>query len=463
MLDREEDLNAIIQRLKDTLSQRQPTPDREERDRRGSFESGVHESVEYAPSGNSPVSPNSLVLQKDKIIEALRFDLAESQIRLAEVDHRGGAQLQTLEQQLLELKMTNARLIEDNESFQLMLTSASLNGDFRGDYLSNAFSDPDPEPESNIKKVQGSPRNSMSLGLNLAEELGEIEEETADTEKVRKLEAETKQLREQNKAMSLYINNIIERILQHKDSEAILDKTTPLDVSEKPLPPKPQEEQPTGILQRTKSLATRKKSENTGSTGGGLWRSQSLHGQNRHQRSQSDAGAILGPPVVGNLYRGEGIITPRSNTFYGGITGEHYTRSSRPRDSSASVDSGVSDTNTTVSSVSSSSHPPAPMGPIAGNKLRPLTLVQKNVNNGVISPTLSGPRRISGDYMDHGDEGKSDKKQSKRGSWYVSSASSWNRSTDTDILARMGWFNRGKEEGAPGVAQSVVFEGKDVE
>jgi len=46
--------------------------------------------------------------------------------------------------------------------------------------------------------------------------------------------------------------------------------------------------------------------------------------------------------------------------------------------------------------------------------------------------------------MDHGDEGKNDKKQSKRGSW-------------------MGWFNRGKEEGAPGVAQSVVFEGKDVE
>jgi len=445
MLDREEDLNAIIQRLKDTLSQRQPTPDREERDRRGSFESSVHESVEYAPSGNTPVSPNSLVLQKDEIIEALRFDLAESQIRLAEVDHRGGAQLQTLEQQLLELKMTNARLIEDNESFQLMLTSASLNGDFRGDYLSNAFSDPDPEPESNvIKKVQGSPRNSMSLGLNLAEELGEIEEETADTEKVRKLEAETKQLKEQNKAMSLYINNIIERILQHKDSEAILDKTTPLDVSEKPLPPKPQEEQPTGILQRTKSLATRKKSENTGSTGGGLWRSQSLHGQNRHQRSQSDAGAILGSPIVGNLYRSEGMITPRSNTFYGGITGEHYTRSSRPRDSSASVDSGVSDTNTTVSSVSSSPHPPAPMGPIAGNKLRPLTLVQKNVNNGVISPTLSGPRRISGDYMDHGDEGKNDKKQSKRGSW-------------------MGWFNRGKEEGAPGVAQSVVFEGKDVE
>src|SRR5690349_19088561 len=126
-------------------------------------------SVAFAPSAHSPVPPNSLLLQKDKLIESLRLELAEAQIRLAEADHLEGTKLQQLEQQLLEVRMTNARLMEDNESFQLLLSSAALNGDFpRGDYLSNAFSDSDPEPEpeqNEVKKVQGSPRNSVSLGL----------------------------------------------------------------------------------------------------------------------------------------------------------------------------------------------------------------------------------------------------------------------------------------------------------
>jgi hypothetical protein len=423
-----------------------------------------------------------LLLQKDKFIESLRLELAEAQIRLAEADHLEGTKLQQLEQQLLEVRMTNARLMEDNESFQLLLSSAALNGDFpRGDYLSNAFSDSDPEPESNgLKKVPGSPRNSM-LGLNLAEELGGAGEVDIDEDAlhIKKLESELKSLKEQNKAMSLYISGIIERILQHKDSEAILDKTAPLggaDV-EKPLPAKPVEEEPTGILQRTKSLAMRKapppfRPENM--NGGTLQRSQSMRGPTGgHKRSQSDSGHARhsGSSVVNNIYRGEGMITPRASTLYGGVTGD-YTRS-RPRDSSASVDSGVSDTDN--SSVSSPPHPSTPIGPIAGNKLRPLTLVQKNVSNGMMSPPLGG-RKISGDYMDqYTDEAKTEsKRSSRRQSWYVhpsTTAAAWIRNdrirVNTDVLIRMGWFNRNKEDNSvtppASVAESVVFEGKDVE
>jgi hypothetical protein len=438
-------------------------------------------SVTFAPSTHSLAPQNSLLLQKDKLIESLRLELAESQVLLAEADHLEGTKLQQLEQQLLEVRMTNARLMEDNESFQLLLSSAALNGDFpRGDYLSNAFSDTDPEPEPEthaVKKVQGSPRNSMAMGLNLAEELNEADHDD-DSERIRKLESELKQLKDQNKAMSLYINNIIERILQHKDSEAILDKTSltsPMATSttstantDKPLPPKPDEEPHTAILQRTKSLAGRKPQSKPEASG--IQRSQSLNGQlSSHKRSKSDAAnnvVYSAGSVVNNIYRGEGMITPRANTFYGGVTGEHYTRSSKPRDSSASVDSGVSDAGCTeASSVPSPPHPPTPMGPIAGNKLRPLTLVQKNVSNGMMSPPLGS--RISGDYMDGSDDPKQERRQSKRSSWYVPSAisSSWThrRDLNTDIVARMGWFNRGKEESAPSVVAESVFEGKDVE
>jgi hypothetical protein len=468
------------------------------------------DSVTFAPSNISPVPQPSLLLQKDKLIESLRLELAEAQIRLAEADHLGGTKLHQLEQQLLEVRMTNARLMEDNESFQLLLSSAALNGDFpRGDYLSNAFSNPEHETESEsneeVKKVPGSPRrNSLSLGLNLAEELGgaDVDDETQEeNQQIKKLEAEIKALREQNKAMSLYISGIIERILQSKDSEAILDKTTSFSSSsgtstpsntEKPLPPKPatEEEPRTGILQRTKSLAQRKapppsRPENMS----GMQRSQSYRGPTGgHKRSQSDHGQQhpSGGSAVNNIYRGEGMITPRASTFYGGATGEHYTRSSRPRDSTLSVDSGVSDTDASSISSRTSSHPSTPIGPIAGNKLRPLTLVQMNVSNGMMSPPLGGPRKISGDYMD-GDDSRSDKRSSKRASWYVPSwisSYSWNRrrgsfppsststihhhhhhhhhqiEDDTDVLfARMGWFGR-KDDVA---TESVVFEGKDVE
>lgn len=431
------------------------------------FERDSDESNTFAPSGHSQAPQNGLLLQKDKLIESLRLELAEAQIRLAEADHLGGSKVQQIEQQLLDVRMTNARLMEDNESFQLLLSSAALNGEFpRGDYLSNAFSDLEPEM-NDAKKVQGSPRNSLSL--NLAEELNEVEEE--DTEKLKKVETELKSLKEQNKAMSLYISGIIERILQHKDSEAILDKTISLAGPEKPLTPtltSMPENSVIGVnsaigVHRTRSLAQRRipppfRPENMP---GALQRSQSYRGPGGgHKRSQSDVGHIFtgapgapgapGVSGVNNIYRGEGSITPRAS-FYGN---EHYSRS-RPRDSSASVDSGVSDT----SSINSHSYPSTPIGPITGNKLRPLSLVQKNVNNGMMSPT--GSRRISGDYMDH-DDSRFDKRSNKRNSWYVPFASPREQNPNTDILTRMGWFNR-KEDMPGGIAESVVFEGKDVE
>lgn len=477
-MDREEELNTIIQRLKDSLAQRdalrEKTPEFDTPDNRSrtclshpsiivststntvylALEScSIDESQGFAPSSNEPQSfapssnistpqrNNNLLLQKDKLIESLRLELAEAQIRLSEADHQGGTKLQQLEQQLLEARMANARLMEDNESFQLLLSSAALNGDFpRGDYITNAFSEVDPEPESHIvKKVQGSPRNSISLGSNLAEELEEAAQ-TAETEKYRKLENEHKSLKDQNKAMSLYINNIIERILQHKDSEAILDKTAPLDASlaapvktEKALPATPFEE--VGLA-RARSLAARRRSPTPSLTDGThapIRRSKSNRAPSvgTHKRSHSDAIYTNGS-VVGNVFRGEGMMTPRAQTFYGP---DQFTRGQRPRDSDLSLDSTTSEsgdsglptpalsTRTMPSPTTHHSTTMGPiagtMGPIAGNKLRPLRLVQENVGSGLVSPPLGGGRKISGDYKEGVEDEKSrlERRQSKRGSW----------------------------------------------
>ncbi|KAK5705565.1 hypothetical protein LTR97_002684 [Elasticomyces elasticus] len=189
-------------------------------------------------------SNSKLVNQKDKIIQELRIELAEAQIKLVEVENAG---IQQLQADLMATKLQNARLMEENESFQLLLSEKTLNGEL-ADLL---------RPSS----VAGSrpPSRHPAASTSLADELG-CETDSVDgfggDEGARgvRLQAEVNSMREQNKALTLYINNIISRLLQHDAFEAILDKTPDLmagpgaasmraqqttPVVEKALPPPP--------------------------------------------------------------------------------------------------------------------------------------------------------------------------------------------------------------------------------
>lgn len=154
--------------------------------------------------------------------------------------------MRELEKQLLETRMTNARLMEDNESFQLLLGEKTLNGDLsRGDFLRESSHGGDLSP------IRNGPSASLADELESAEE--------ADVEAVRKLEGELNVLRGENKALTLYINKIIGRLLTKKGFESVLGNDADGDAApdtNKDLPPPPQEsDQPQGFLQRAKSVA----------------------------------------------------------------------------------------------------------------------------------------------------------------------------------------------------------------
>jgi hypothetical protein len=154
-----------------------------------------------------------------------------------------------LEKQLLETRMTNARLMEDNESFQLLLGEKTLNGDLsRGDFLRESSHAGDRSPLPN------GPSTSLADELESAEE--------ADVEAVRRLEGELAQLRGENKALTLYINKIIGRLLTYKGFESVLGNdldsdngAAGLDTNKELPPPPPESDQPQGFLQRAKSVA----------------------------------------------------------------------------------------------------------------------------------------------------------------------------------------------------------------
>ena len=387
-------------------------------------------------------------MQKDRLIESLRLELAEAQIKIVEMENMGGGRMHELEKTLLETRITNARLMEDNESFQLLLSEKTLNGDF-----------------SKTDLMHGSSR----LG-SLAEELESAE---GESDNYRKLEIEAKSLKDQNKALTLYVENIIGRLLSHKEFENILDKTPdlmsgkprPAADTDKDLPPPPPpktEEPAPSILQRAKSVVagtarrprpmsqviqpavTAPTVNEDPSTAPSipLGRSQSTRGGS-HRRSQSEMPNT--PPLVNQMYRGppstgsavplgspglSATNTAARTSFFTSTTssGTPSAPSSRvpsnslipPENIGSSSNSTFSDHSGEVTTGSSppragnAKHPNNYTGAImTQSKLRPLRLVQEN-------------REQEG--QNGSDEDVAARKKANRGSWMP------------------GWFNRAKEE-----------------
>ena len=255
---REDELLTANQRLKEILAQRE-TRSNGENSRIGSPKVG--ESEQFAPPAvaSRPESKDlsrqdtsKQVMQKDQVIKSLRLELAEAQIKIMELDTDGGGRIHELEKRLLETRIANARLMEDNESFQLLLSEKTLNGDF-----------------SKTEAMQ----QSSGVG-SLAEELGSEETESNDekSDDYRRLETEVKSLRDQNKALAKYIETIIGRLLSHKEFENILDKTPDLMSgaprpqtanTDKELPPPPPvkdiESAPTFLQRATSVIAGKAK------------------------------------------------------------------------------------------------------------------------------------------------------------------------------------------------------------
>ena len=201
------------------------------------------------------------MLQKDKLIESLRLELAEAQIKLVESENQGGGRLREVERQLMEARMANARLMEDNESYQLLLQERTLKGDFGTSdfsYMGNSAN------QDALAALEG--RSTTTGPTSLADELSDAVEhepiQEIDHEAQKRLEGELKTVKDQNKALSLYINKIIERLLSHQEFEHILDQSNDFKPSaaqpntNKELPPAPAGGASANLIQRAKSIAT---------------------------------------------------------------------------------------------------------------------------------------------------------------------------------------------------------------
>ncbi|KAK8205734.1 hypothetical protein HDK77DRAFT_306178 [Phyllosticta capitalensis] len=423
---REDELQEVIQRLKDQLAERERGDGAgdERMERRNSRpllpeRTSSTQNIEnghFAPPSSlqrSDSQNNSkLILQKDKVIESLRLELAEAQIKSIEMENAGGGRVQELEKILLETRMANARLMEDNESFQLLLSEKTLNGDF-------------------LRSTQMSrPASSERPNTSLADELGDaVESESHE----RRLESEIGALKDQNKALTLYINKIIERLLQHQGFEAVLSHDQADAVPPKPtaantqkeLPPPPKREsQGPSLLQRAKSVVggggnapqvqprprpvsvmpppppREEPSLTSNPTTAPSIPIRHSSGAFGHRRANSEW-SNNASSVVNNMYRGNGpmspnIVSPRNSLFnFPNQPGDRNSgsriasgSSSVPRasiDEEGSGHDSLSNTDSAVAvdgapspprSVASSADRPG-QSVMTGNKPRPLRLVRE--------------------------------------------------------------------------------------
>lgn len=257
--NREEEMQAVIQRLKDSLANR-TNGEEEARPSRQSTHSPADGGFAPPASLQRSDSRNNskLLLQKDKLIESLRLELAEAQIKLVESENQGGGRLQEVEKLLIETRIANARLLEETESYQMLLQERTLNGDFKSDFGHASGTAGVSSNQDALNALEGRVGDCPDgAGTSLADELSEanINEEGG----FRKLELELRSAKDENKALTLYIEKIIGRLLQRNDFQDILDESPDAPDSKpantnKELPPPPAAPGPS-LLQRAKTIA----------------------------------------------------------------------------------------------------------------------------------------------------------------------------------------------------------------
>ncbi|RUS18321.1 hypothetical protein BC937DRAFT_88928, partial [Endogone sp. FLAS-F59071] len=204
---------------------------------------------------------------QDKLISDLKADVekhkATTQENLQQVQ-RQAMKIEHLENEIANVKQVNRSLMEDNESYQILLHEKTMSGEFMLNPImqNNRFGSDDYDTINEPRRKESS---SSKNGLNLAAELNlasvssgtweSVQKESETNLMVEKLSEENKGLKDENKALALYVNKILLKIMANKQLEEVLSIDVPDDEAPPP-PPAPKLARPspaTPVPESTKS------------------------------------------------------------------------------------------------------------------------------------------------------------------------------------------------------------------
>ncbi|KAI8078749.1 uncharacterized protein BX664DRAFT_342602 [Halteromyces radiatus] len=164
-------------------------------------------------------------------ISRLKLDLEQQTNKLQQhllETHEASLQIKHLTDQINSVQKLNQSLMEENESYQILLHEKAINGDFISDSIVQVIDEVD---VSDSDKDQQTSRTSKNF-INLADELTKASSMESITNEKR-MEDEVKTLQDANRALQLYMNKILLRIVDNKHLENILS----IDEPKKPSKP----------------------------------------------------------------------------------------------------------------------------------------------------------------------------------------------------------------------------------
>ncbi|KAI9285880.1 hypothetical protein BC943DRAFT_360094 [Umbelopsis sp. AD052] len=184
---------------------------------------------------------------QDKLISDLRAQVEKQknavQENMSQLQEQS-LKMEHLEHEITNVKQLNRSLMEDNESYQMLLHERTMNGEIMLNSFMQSSDASNKEKEIGHQDVQPQPSQSTTTGLNLAAELNmasgptgwETNEREQDEKEanIKKLNEEVKTLQDTNRALQLYMNKILMKIVTDKQLLDVLSIDAP-----KPKTPEP--------------------------------------------------------------------------------------------------------------------------------------------------------------------------------------------------------------------------------
>ncbi|KAH8555261.1 hypothetical protein BGW37DRAFT_476454 [Umbelopsis sp. PMI_123] len=183
---------------------------------------------------------------QDKLISDLKAEVEKqknaAQENISQLQQQS-LKMEHLEHEINNVKQLNRSLMEDNESYQMLLHEKTMNGEIMLNSFMQSSDEPTNVKETSGQDVQPRPSRSTTTGLNLAAELnmasGPTGWETSEEKdaNIKKLNEEVKTLQDTNRALQLYMNKILMKIVTDKQLLDVLSIDAP-----KPKTPEPESE-----------------------------------------------------------------------------------------------------------------------------------------------------------------------------------------------------------------------------
>jgi len=201
----------------------------------------LQEAISELPEKSDINGLKSKINQHEKTINELseELDIAKDLIeQKSDKEKELSKEINDLKSLIRELEETNTNLTEENESYQILLQEKTLSGELMHHPILQAIDKIDKVTDNDLSVNEESTISEQSKDATLCDELSNVQNLSVFDKdpKVARYENEIKRVKEENKALIVFVRNVIQKMMSDPHLEEVEDSSR---VGHRPIPPKP--------------------------------------------------------------------------------------------------------------------------------------------------------------------------------------------------------------------------------